>query len=74
MVIYMCGNKKIKQFIPFEHYGQPKVIADLWVKNRLGYIPKNLDDLFKEVLNLKIPKRIMVDNSKKYPEIVKFVW
>lgn len=76
-VQYVCGDlNRFYQWIAIDKSGYAGMLAQKWVENRWdsenGDMPTNLHNLWKNRFKLKVPLKIFVDLSGKYPEILDF--
>lgn len=72
LVTYKCGLTSIKEWICIDHKGYPGHKAKNWVRFRLpkgATQPNNLQELYQIKNQLKLPKRIRVDTTNRYPII-----
>lgn len=70
-VTYACGVKSFKEFVPLEHFGQPRDKAIQWWGERHHSIPPiKVEDALMMQNDLRIPFTITVDETHKYPTIV----
>lgn len=72
-VTYFCGINKVNEYVCYNHQaGYAKYKADNWVKHRWTYNtpPYNVEELYRYNSHLLVPKRILVDLSKKFPSVV----
>lgn len=70
-VKYKCGLSTFNEYICFNHTGYAKHKANNWVSYRWdgSEFPLDVAHLYRESDNLKIPKKLLVDTSSKYPSI-----
>ena len=72
MVIYHCGLTRVKEWIHPDHTGYVQYKAEHWAHFR-GFIGEpNVDSLLRASSALDVPKRIHVDYSSRYPDIVEY--
>ena len=74
VVIYHCGNRKIKEFICMEHNGFAKHKAHHWIKYRGGTPTTTVAEFMPQTAMLKVPKRIRVTKTGKYFNISESVF
>lgn len=79
-VTYMCGLRKVSEWIPFEHNGKARERACIWWNERCHIdmpAPKNVQEAVN-LLNLdasfKKPTHIEVVTSKKWPELKRCIF
>jgi DNA repair protein RadD len=69
-VQYLCGVYSYKEFICIEHGGYATTKAKRWWTRRAGgTMPDNVNQALKLVEGLRIPEKILVNESGKYPNI-----
>lgn len=68
-VTYLCGLRSIREWICVEHNGYAKLSADNWIEFRGGNPIDSAADAVLQAVQLKKPKRILVDGRGKYPVI-----
>lgn len=73
-VSYVCTNAKVfREWILFEHGGPFKERAHKWWKFRTGMVPpRTVDEVIALRDKIHKPLEITVDESSKYPEIIKY--
>jgi DNA repair protein RadD len=72
---YLCGIKSFKSWLCVEHSGYPRIKAERWWKSLSGRaLPKTVDEVLKEVKDVRKPSHIRVWSNKKYPEVVDLVF
>lgn len=76
-IVYIHGSGSIQDFVCLEHGGYAQTQAENWVSFRWDSPdkkPLTIDELFINRASLKVPIKILVDLTKKYPSIndVKF--
>lgn len=65
-VTYICGKKKIREWICVEHKGYAKHKADHWVKYRGGRQCNRAEELLEQMEDLKTPTRILIQKKGNY--------
>jgi len=76
-VIYFCGTlfngQQFSKYVCFEHGGYAAELARLW-SCRMGVFPapKTVDEALERQNEFIKPKGILVNISKKYPEIIDY--
>ena len=72
LVRYDCGIRSFKQYIALEHPGYARHRAIHWWKRRHpnGFVPENVGEALYHVDDLEVPKKILVDESGKYDNII----
>lgn len=76
-VKYQCGLRQFREWICIEHPGYAGAKALQWLKRRWPFsllVPEDIDStekLFEISDKLKKPKRIQIDETGKYPKIIK---
>ena len=73
-VNYRCGLRIFREFVCFDHGGYSMFYAKKWwQKNCMNsFIPNDSENALSNVHFLKEIKKILVDESGKYPEIIEF--
>lgn len=73
-VAYYAGMRVVAiEWICLEHHGFPRTKARLWWKRRAGQAsepPATIDEALSRTDELAVPTSIMVDETKKYPELI----
>ena len=67
---YKCGMSKYKAWVPLEHLGWPGHKARHWWKYNVGTpVPRTIDEALSLIDTIPTPTTIVVDTSKKYPQV-----
>lgn len=71
-VMYICGLRMFSEWVCLEHSGFAQQKAHKWWSARINaYPPDTVDQALQLTDYLKTPARILVDESSKYPRIMK---
>jgi DNA repair protein RadD len=71
-VVYNIGLQTIQEFVCLDHEGYARMVAKNWTRARWwspSPCPKTTLDLYKNLVKLATPKKILVNFTKKYPKI-----
>ncbi len=72
IVIYHCGLTRIKEWLHPDHTGYVQRMAWHWAEYR-GFVgTPDVTSLLRASSALKVPKRIEVDYSSRYPDIINY--
>ena len=70
---YHCGLRYFKDWTTPDHRGYAGAKSLLWLEN-LGIVHSDLDQTIAELRTANPPSKILVDTTKKYPEILEFIY
>lgn len=69
-VKYACGMQAFEEYISLESTGKAgKIAANWWRQRYASDVPPTVDHALQQVMNLKVPRRIIVHVNKKFPQI-----
>jgi DNA repair protein RadD len=71
-VTYLCGMRRFSEWICIEHAGMARMKAVTWWNARMpGSCPRTVDEALAAADGLVRPTAITVDETDKFPEIIK---
>ena len=74
-VTYTCGLRKFHEWVGLEHSGFPRRKAESWWGYRAGSAtPRTVEDALKRVGEIHTPLEIYVDETSKFPAIVRYTF
>ena len=70
---YFCGLRQFNEWIPIEHQGYARNKALQWLVDRSAKA-QTVDELLYESKQYPVPKTITVDETDRFPRIIKYGW
>lgn len=71
-VTYQCGVNFYREWICVEHSGYAGHVARNWIQYRGGNFEQDIKKMLEQSSDWKIPNRVRIDNSGKYPVVTDY--